>query len=145
VATIIEPADLTPFAKISQEKAEQLIADAEAMAKLVAPCLKDPDFLEDENLVQAAKAILRGAILRRNEAGTGAITQAGASGFQITTDTRSPIRGFYWPSEIAQLRELCAEFSGAREDQAFMVDMIPEVKPDLRSRPDLWLQYGKPS
>lgn len=145
MGSIIQPDDLVPFADISPEKAEQLIADAEAMAKLVAPCLKDPEFLEDEDLAQAAKAILRGAILRRNEAGTGALTQAGAGGFQVTTDTRSSVRSFYWPSEIAQLRDLCAEFSGAREDQAFMVDMVPEVKPGLWSRPDLWLQYGEPS
>lgn len=144
MVSIIEPADLTPFAEIDTEKAEQLIADAEAMAKLVAPCLKDPEFLEEEDLVLAAKAILRGAILRRNESGSGAITQAGAAGFQITTDTRSPVRSWFWPSEVAQLRELCAEFSGAREDQAFMVGMVPEVEPGLRSRPDLWFQYGRP-
>lgn len=146
VGEIITPEDLTPFGEIDKEKAKQLIADAEAMAKLVAPCLKEQEFRDDEDLMGAAKAILRGAILRKNDAGTGVVANASAGNFQIGTDTRSQqSKTFYWPSEIAQLRELCAEFNKEREDQAFMVDMVPEVKPSLYSRPDLWLQYGEPT
>lgn len=141
---ILKPEDLEAFADIDQNKAIGMIADVEAMAALAAPCITKPEFREDEVLLAAAKAIIRQAVLRRNEAGTGALTQVGAGSFQMSTDTRSPSRGLLWPSEITQLRELCEQFSNTGKDQAFMVNMVPEFPPDLSSRPDLWFQYGAP-
>lgn len=141
---ILKPEDLEAFADIDQNKAIDMIADVEAMAALAAPCITKPEFREDEVLLAAAKAIIRQAVLRRNEAGTGALTQVGAGSFQMSTDTRSPSRGLLWPSEITQLRELCEQFSNTGKDQAFMVNMVPEFPPDLSSRPDLWFQYGAP-
>ena len=109
---VLLPEDLAPFADIDRGKAEAMIADAEAMAALAAPCITDPAFLEDQRLRDALVAILRRAILRWNEAGTGALTQQGAGPFQQTIDTRTPSRGAFWPSEIEQLRSLCAAFAG---------------------------------
>lgn len=142
---ILDPEDLQSFAKIDPDKARDMIADAEAMAALAAPCITDPEFRENEGLVAALKAILRQSILRRNEAGTGALSQVGAGPFQMSADTRTPTRGLFWPSEIVQLRELCAAFNEEDQDKAFSVNMIPEVAPSLWSRPDLWFQNVQPT
>src|SRR5690625_3786214 len=146
MATLLQPEDLTAFANIAPDKAQAMIEDVEAVAVLAAPCLADAEFREDEAYKGAAKAILRQAVLRRNEAGTGAVSQAGAGPFQQTVDNRNPIRGLLWPSEIAQLRDLCAQYRGESQDQAFTVSMIPESDTDpLASRPDLWLQWVHPT
>lgn len=113
-AVIITPADLAPFAEISEDKALAMIVDALAMAKLIAPCITDDDFAHAD----AAKAVIRGAILRWDESGAGGRTQV--------TDTVGPFahseayqqpsrRALFWPSEIDQLRKLCSdpESSGA--------------------------------
>lgn len=143
---ILTPEDLAPFANIEAGKAGEMIADAEAMAALAAPCMTDEDFLANEALVGALKAIMRRAIVRWNEAGTGALTQVGAGSFQMSTDNRLPSRSLYWPSEIAQLRELCALFTGEDEDRAFTVSMIPTGDgTSLASRPDLWFQHIQPT
>lgn len=139
------PADLTAFATIDETKALAMIEDSEAMALLAAPCLSDPDFLADAALVSVVKAVLRGAILRWNDAGSGAVTQQGAGPFQQTVDTRTVRRGMFWPSEIAQLRDLCAAFSGEGSDGAFMVNMVRDPGPSLASRPDLWFQWINPT
>lgn len=118
--------DLEAFAPdIDEAKAREMIADAEALAMLAAPCLKDEDFQTDNVYRGAVKAVLRSAILRWNEGGTGAITQAGAGQFQVTTDTRTPRRSMFWPSEIEQLRALCTQFRGDGDRGAYGVDMLP--------------------
>lgn len=142
---ILDPEDLESFAKIDPGKARDMIADAEAMAALAAPCINDPEFRDDEGLVAALKAILRQSIIRRNETGTGALSQVGSGPFQMSTDTRTPTRGLFWPSEIAQLRDLCAAFREEDQDKAFSVDMTPDVEPTLASRPDLWFQHVQPT
>lgn len=121
MGTFLEPEDLTPFVNIELVKAEQMIEDSEALAILAAPCVTDNDFLSDTVLVGAVKAILRGAILRWNDTGTGAVTQTGAGSFQQTIDTRSTRRSMFWPSEIDDLRGLCKRFNEASSG-AFSVD-----------------------
>lgn len=101
--------DLAPFASIEDEKAEAMIADALGMAKLVAPCITDEDFAHPD----AAKAVLRGAILRWHEAGSGAYQQQQAGQFSVTMDTRQARRVMFWPSEIEQLQAMCYSNSGA--------------------------------
>jgi|SRR5690625_47296 len=142
---ILTPEDLEAFADIERDKALEIIADVEAMAAMAAPCINDPEFREDETLVAAAKAIVRQAALRRNEAGSGALSQVGAGSFQQSVDTRTPTRGLLWPSEIAQLRDLCGQFNKDGQDQAFTVSMIPESTPSLADRPDLWFQNVHPT
>lgn len=111
------PADLANFADIAPAKAQDMIDDALALAETVAPCITTPTF----TYPQAAKAILRAAILRWNEAGTGAMTQESVDDYSGTTDTRQPRRGMFWPSEITQLQGLCRQ---AGEGGAFAVDTV---------------------
>jgi|SRR5690554_275464 len=116
-AVSLTPDDLEPFAAIPEARALALIEDAIALAARVAPCILDEDFAH----AAAAKAVLREAILRRNEAGSGAVTQQGAGPFQLSVDTRQPRRAMFRPDEVAQLQELCRDATPA----AFSVDTAP--------------------
>jgi len=108
-AVAITTDDLEPFADIPQVRAQAMIVDAMAMAKLVAPCILDDDF----EYADAAKAIIRGAILRWHESGTGAAVSQTALGFSQTLDNRQIRRGMFWPSEIEDLQKLCKQDSDA--------------------------------
>jgi hypothetical protein len=99
----LEPSDLTPFATIDEAKAQAMIDDALALAARVAPCILTDTF----EYAAAAKAILRGAILRWNDSGSGALQAQTAGPFGQTLDTRQVRKGMFWPSEIEQLQELC--------------------------------------
>lgn len=141
----LTPDDLAAFATVDAAKAAAMIEDAEAMAGMVAPCILTEEFRENAAVVAQVKAILRGAVLRWNDAGSGAITQATAGAFNQTVDTRTARKGMFWPSEIAQLRDICSEFAGGSYD-AGGVDMIYDeaTRVSLATRPDLWFQWGKP-
>jgi hypothetical protein len=95
--------DLTPFATIPEAKAQAMIDDALALAARVAPCIVDADF----EYGLAAKAVLRGVVLRWNDQGTGAVTQASVDDASFTFGSQQQRRGLFWPSEIQQLQELC--------------------------------------
>jgi hypothetical protein len=58
------------------------------------------------------RAILRGAVLRWNEAGSGALSAQTAGPFGQTIDTRQERRGMFWPSEIVALQNLCSTNQG---------------------------------
>lgn len=132
MAVAISTADLAPFAEIKPEKAQAMIEDAWSMAVLIAPCIDGDGFAH----AGAVKAILRGAILRWNEAGAGGRTQV--------TDTVGPFshaeayqqparRSMFWPSEIEQLKKLCAAGAG----KAWSYDTAPpltDVHDDVCSR-----------
>lgn len=102
-AVSLTPADLEPFATIPEAKALLMIEDALALAARVAPCINDPEF----SFAAAAKAVIRGAILRWNDAGSGALTSEQLEDYRYVTDSRQPRRGMFWPSEIEQLQDLC--------------------------------------
>ena len=121
----LAPDDLTAFADIDPAKAALMIEDAEAMAALAAPCLSSSEFQLDEARVAAVRAILRGALIRWHDAGSGAVTQQSAGPFSQSLDTRQQRRGMFWPSEIAQLRDICAGFSGEDSGKAFEIDTTP--------------------
>ena len=127
---IITVDDLVPFADIPQAKAEAMIADAMAMASRVAPCLNDADFAYTD----AAKAILRGAILRWHESGTGAFQQQTAGPFGVQVDTRQARRGMFWPSEISDLQALCG--SSATSYTTSLAG--PDAAAGYWSQPDTW-------
>lgn len=111
--------DLTPFAPdIDPVKAAAMIEDAIATAAVVAPCILEDGFEKGA----AAKAILRKAILRWNDSGTGSITQLSAGSFQQTLDNRAPHKSLLWPSEVTRLQTLCGT---ARSGQAFTIDTTP--------------------
>lgn len=103
-AVHLTPDDLAPFAPdIDTEKAQVMIEDAIATAAVIAPCILSEDFVHEA----AAKAILRAAILRWNDSGSGAVTQVSAGSFQQTIDNRNPRKSMFWPSEIVDLQKLC--------------------------------------
>ena len=118
----LTPEDLAAFATIDSAKAEQMIEDAEAMALLAAPCLSGA-----LTSAQAAgvKAVLRQALMRWQDAGSGAVTQQQAGPWMQSVDTRQERKGMFWPSEIAQLRDICAGFSGADSTGAYTIDTAP--------------------
>jgi hypothetical protein len=118
-AVVLIPGDLAPFADIADVKAQAMIDDAMAMAARVAPCINDADFAYPD----AAKAILRGAILRWNDAGSGALLQQTVGGYSETHDTRQGRRSMFWPAEIQDLAALCADTS--RSGRAFELDTAP--------------------
>lgn len=125
MGTFIETTDLAPFATIAEDKAEAMIADAEATASLAAPCITGAEFAADKVKVAALRAILRGAILRWAEAGTGAVSQQTTGPYSHTLDTRQERRAMFWPSEIEQLRDLCSGGSCS----AYSVDTAPYLGP----------------
>lgn len=120
-AVTIIPADLAPFAEIETNKAEEMITDAVARAALVAPCILEADFAH----AGAAKAIIRGAIIRWHESGSGALSQEaiakGPFSHSQTVDTRSPHKGLFSPDEIDELKSLCGTTGGG----AFSIDTAP--------------------
>ena len=98
-----------------------MIDDALGMAELVAPCIFEYEFEH----AAAAKAVLRGAVLRWNEAGTGASQQLVALGFSQTLDTRQTRRSMFWPAEIEQLQSMCV----SSETDAYGIDTMPYTGP----------------
>jgi hypothetical protein len=131
----ITPTDLVPFATIEAVKAAAMIADAESMAILAAPCL--PGLLtaptdetpEAEALrlakLAAVKAILRGAILRWDDVGSGAVQttqeQNGPWGVQQTVAPQVR-KSMFWPSELEQLQGICAS---GQKGKAYSLDTAP--------------------
>lgn len=118
---LIAPEDIAPFADIEADMLAAMIADVTAMAVLVAPCLGDEAELDDAQKA-AAKAVLRGAILRWNDSGTGAFQSQTAGPFTVQMDTRQQRRGAFWPSEITQLQDICND---GTTGGAFAVDTAP--------------------
>lgn len=111
--------DLTPFvADLDPVKGQAMIDDALARAAVVAPCILSGDFEYEA----AAKAIIRGAILRWNDSGTGAFSSIQTGPFGVTGDTRTERKSMFWPSEIDELKSLCGATSGA--GKAFSVDTV---------------------
>jgi hypothetical protein len=126
-------ADLRPFAPdIDTAKANIMIADALAMAQAFAPCIFEDGFTN----TAAAKAIIRGAILRWNDAGTGANTNdmlvAGPFTKMGTHDNKQVRKVAFWPSEINDLQNLC---EGRTNRRAFTVDSYPVADTSV-SEPD---------
>ncbi|MDV6291503.1 hypothetical protein [Rhodococcus aetherivorans] len=110
--------DLIPFTPdIDPGKATAMIDDALALAAVVAPCILEDTF----TAAGAAKAIIRGAVLRWHDAGAGAIVSQSAGPFAQTIDTSTARRGMFWPSEITQLQKLCQTGSSG----AFTIDTVP--------------------
>lgn len=131
MGTFLAVDDLAPFATIDAAKADAMIEDAEAMALLAAPCIAAVDFAYGA----AVKAILRGAVLRWNEAGTGALQAQNAGPFGQTLDTRQERRGMFWPSEIVALQSLCADSQGGVYSTSLAG---PERAAGYWSQPNTW-------
>lgn len=100
-----------------------LIRDGLAMARRVAPCIDDDDFPHRD----VAIAIIRGAILRWAESGSGGVKSesntAGPFGFTQSFDTRQTRRSLFYPSEIKELEALCSSAKNA-----FGIDTLPKPR-----------------
>lgn len=118
-AVTLERDDLAPFATIEEAKAQAMIDDALALAARIAPCILTEEFEHPA----AAKAILRGAVLRWNDAGSGSVQYQMAGPYSQSIDTKQERRGMFWPSEITELQQLCAE---DQESQAFSIDTVAQ-------------------
>lgn len=94
------------------------ITDAEAMALLAAPCLSGD---LDNRQTAAVRAVLRQALMRWKEVGSGAVTQQQVGPFGQSVDTSSVRRGMFWPSELDQLRAICNGTGGATSGTATTV------------------------
>lgn len=131
MGSFITEYDLSAFATIPPVKAAAMIEDAEAMSILTAPCLPDlltvpVDELQADTLrrlakLAALKAILRAAILRWFDSGSGAVQSQTVGPFGQTLDTRVQRRSMFWPSEIEQLQGLCQSDEAGK---AFAVDTL---------------------
>lgn len=131
MGTFLDVDDLAPFATIEVAKANAMIDDAEAMALLAAPCISTEDFA----YATAVKAILRAAVLRWNDTGSGALQAQQAGPFGQTLDTRQERRGMFWPSEIVSLQSLCADSQGG----VYSVSLAgPDRAEGYWSQPNVW-------
>lgn len=125
MAEIIAVSDLQVFEPdIDTAKAAAMITDALALAARFAPCLSTT---EDAGVIAAAKAILRGALLRWSESDAGGVTTkqqtAGPFGQLEVFDNKSTKGRRFWPSEITDLQELCK--TAGDSSGAFSVDTAP--------------------
>lgn len=116
-AVSLTPEDLAPFAAIAEAKALAMIEDALETARLIAPCIKDDEFAYPG----AAKAVIRGAILRWNDTGAGGVTTQSTAG-PISETVTTVRRAMFWPSEIEQLQSMCRD---GKKAGAFTVDTAP--------------------
>lgn len=121
----IDPAEILAFNNdLPSDVVEILIRDALAMARRVAPCIDDVDF----QFADAATAIIRSAVLRWAESGSGGITQkqttAGPFGQTTSFDNRQTRRSLFFPSEIKELEALCS----AGNSKAFAIDTVPAAR-----------------
>ena len=125
----IKPEDLAPFATIEATKLAAMIEDAEAQACLAAPCLNDPSVTLPEWVFPAVKSILRGAIIRWDDSGSGAVQQQTAGPFSMMLDNRQKYRALFQPTEIEQLRAVCAKVTNQKPGAAWSVSMAPSSLP----------------
>jgi hypothetical protein len=119
MGTFLDPDD---FPTLTEATAVELIEDAEAQAWLAARCLFDDNKPLDDRQKAAARSILRGIVLRWNDAGTGANTQVNAGPFALT-QTSQGRRGALWPSEITDLQKVCKSPSAGK---AFSINTAPD-------------------
>jgi hypothetical protein len=116
---LLEVDDLTPFAAIDEDEAEAMVADAIALATLAAPCLSGDDLTALQ--VAQAKAVLRSAVIRWHESGSGGTSQQTVGPFQQTI-TPQARKSLFWPSEVEALRNICKSTTSGG---AFSVDTAP--------------------
>ena len=124
MAEIITVADL-PADLVSTVEASQLalmVAGANAKASRVAPCLTWDGTVTDQpvptaDMLAEARLVLVGAVKRWAETGSGAAQTVQSGPFAQTIDTRQRTGYNLWPSEIEQLRDLCAD--GGKAGGAF--------------------------
>ncbi|AID58826.1 head-to-tail adaptor [Mycobacterium phage Gaia] len=117
---LLEVDDLLPFApNLDEAKGEAMVADALALAARIAPCILEDDFAYEA----AAKAVLRGAVLRWVDQGSSTQPALQAGIFSMTPQNQ-PRKAMFYPSEITELQALC----GGGRGRAFMIDTTPQCE-----------------
>lgn len=132
MAAIISVADL-PADVQSADLVGLMVDAANAKASRVAPCLSWDGTVTGQPAPTAdqlaeARLILIGAVSRWTQAGSGAVstktTMTGPYMSTETLDTKQRTGYNLWPSEIAQLQDLCKNGGVA---SAFSVDTAPAL------------------
>lgn len=104
----LTPEDLLKFSDdLDSDAAADMIRTAWARALRLAPCLKEPDFEDPEGL-EVLKDVLRTAILRWHDRGSGAVVQRTAGEYGETL--RSDGGALFLPQEIRDLQSLCKDY-----------------------------------
>lgn len=124
----LQPEDVFPFVEVDLARLVILIEDAEVFATMVVPTLTEPSSISADQRRQV-KTILRRAVIREADAGTGSKVQESAGPYSYTVDTRS-LRGasFLTEDEEETLRTICGV---GRSNQVFSVDVTPTLTEHL--------------
>jgi hypothetical protein len=118
----LRPDDVTPLVDIELARLAVLIEDAETFATMAAPPLADPLTLTEQQRAQV-KTILRRAVVRESDSGTGAKTQESAGVYSYTVDTRTARSvSFLTEEEQDALRGMVGL---GRSTTAFTIDLTP--------------------
>lgn len=120
MAINITPDELRAYGlDISDKTAELFIRDAIAMAVTIAPGLKTAD----QDTQDAAAGVIRGAIVRWAESGSGGVaSQAKTMGPFTTQESYRQRSSMFFPSEEALLKRLADSASR----RVWAVDMLPD-------------------
>ncbi len=118
----LQPADFTALVELEPERLVILIEDAETFATMAAPPLAAPDALTEQQRAQA-RTILRRAVVRESDSGTGAKVQEVAGPYSYSVDTRTAGRvSFLTDEEEDALRGVVGL---VKSTQAFNTDVTP--------------------
>lgn len=115
MASLLTAADVLPFAPgVSEEQLYELVDGASALAVQAAPCLK---MTTDDDVLTAARHILRAVVLRWLSSNIGTVTSAqvsidDASVTDRFSESATPRGSLLWPTEIAALQSACRGQSG---------------------------------
>lgn len=101
--------------ELAEDMADAMITSVWARCTKVAPCLKEMEWSETESdeeyeNTQLVKTIVRAAVLRWSDSGSGIVTQRIAGDYQETLSGVSG-GGLLRPDEIRDLQQLCATSS----------------------------------
>lgn len=101
---------------IPEDLANAMIATVWSRAQKLATCLTavtpDPNPLDDDVDRETVKDILRSAVLRWNDSGSGAVTSRTAGDY--SENFAHSGGGLFRPGEIADLRSLCGARAGQK-------------------------------
>jgi hypothetical protein len=116
------PEDFTALVEVEADRLAILIEDAEVFAVMAAPPLAVPSALTEQQRAQA-RTILRRAVVRESDSGTGAKVQEVAGPYSYSVDTRTAGRvSFLTDEEEDALRGVVGI---VKSTQAFNIDVTP--------------------
>lgn len=130
--TVEDVRDFIP-SNITDSMIQTMIEDAMADAGRVAPCIIGLDPAAHPHVTPQVRSILRAALIRWGEAGSGALQarQQAIGPWQQseTVDTRQTRKGMFWPSEIRALEDICKGLQGGPSSRAFSVAQVGPYGP----------------